>query len=171
MTELALNELLVVPTGHAWHKARELTPANHRLAMAELAFAEVTGAKVDPLETQRSGPSFTVDTLRAMTARQPDADLFLIMGADQAAALTTWRDWQAILQIAIICVADRSDLTGASTSFEAETHFPERFLHLSMPAMTLSATHVRAAFAAGQPIKGLVCEAVARYIAEHHLYP
>ena len=170
ISELALDRLLVVPTGQAWHKPRELTSAAHRLAMAQLAFAHLPQVTVDTREIERLGLSYTIDTLREMVALEPDAEWFLIMGADQARVLTTWRDWQQILQLATICVAFRADSTRDSTLFDAEKMFPERFLHLNMPAMPLSATQIRASLSAEEPVNTLVSEAVARYIADHHLY-
>lgn len=168
--ELALDELRVIPTGQAWHKTRTLTAPEHRLAMAQLAFAQVPKVSVDAQEIGRSGPSYTLDTLRGMAQAEPGAEWFLIMGADQAAALTTWRSWQEILHIATICVADRGDSSGASTQFDAEKLYPARFFHLKMPALAISATQIRAMISAGQTADALVLEPVARYIATHHLY-
>lgn len=170
IAELALDCVHVVPTGQAWHKARVLTPAVHRLAMAERAFGHLRGVQVDAQETRRCGPSYTIDTLRSMLAAKPGAELFLIVGADQAAALTQWRAWQEIVQTAIICVADREDSSMASALFDAEKLFPGRFYHLKMPALTISATQIRATIATRQPVETLVSDAVARYIADHHLY-
>jgi len=170
MAELRLDELRVFPTGHAWHKTRTLSAPAHRLAMAQLAFSNLPHVLVDAQEIRRNGPSYTIDTLRGLTQTEPHAELFLIMGADQAAALTTWRAWQEILQLAIICVADRADSTRASTLFDAEKLFPVRFFHLKMPALPISATQIRATFSARQPVDALVQDAVARYIADHHLY-
>lgn len=170
VAQLKLDELRVIPTGHAWHKSRLLTDATHRLAMAQLAFADVAQAVVDARETQRHGPSFTIDTLNELRAEMPAAQLFLIIGADQAQALTTWRAWQEILQAATICVADRPQSTGASAEFDAELAFPQRFLHLQMSAMAISATDIRSAISNHQDVTALVGESVARYIAAHHLY-
>lgn len=170
LAELQLDVLRVVPTGDAWHKPRTLSTAAHRLAMVHLAFDEVPQVRVDTQEMARSGPSYTVDTLRHIAAAEPGAELFLIVGADQAAALTSWHDWQAILQLAIICVATRDQQSDNGVLFEAEKLFPERFLHLSMPATPVSATRIRSMVANGQPVQTLVSEPVARYIADHHLY-
>ena len=167
---LSLDQLRVVPTGQAWHKTRTLTDARHRLAMAELAFAGQPEVVVDAQETLRTGPTFTIDTLRALAATQPGAQFFLLMGADQAAALTTWRAWQDIVQIATICVADRGDTIRVGGLFDAEQQFPHRFIHLPMPALPISATQIRTRVACGQAIDTLVSEPVARYIADHHLY-
>ena len=170
LTDLQLDELLVIPTGQAWHKSRTLTPAHHRLAMAELAFSHLPRVRVDALETQRPGPSYTVDTLRELKAQIPHAELFLIMGEDQARSLTTWHEWQAILQLAIISVAVREDLTGVKPLFTPPKSYESRFRRLQTPAMPVSATDIRARIATHQCVSSLVYEPVARYIDDHHLY-
>ena len=170
VTDLQLDELRVIPTGQAWHKARALSPTEHRLAMAQLAFADVPRVVVDDREIQRSGPSYTIDTLRELKTQWPDAELFLIVGEDQARALPTWHEWQSILQIAIICVAEREDLTGARPLFVAQEAQKSRFRRLRFPAMPVSATEIRARIAAHQSVVPLVFEPVARYIDHHHLY-
>jgi len=168
--QLQLDTLRVIPTGQAWHKPRRLTPAVHRLAMVELAFASLPQALVDARETQRRGPSYTIDTLRELRAQTPQALWFLIIGADQAQALTTWQYWQEIVQSATICVADRPHLTGAKAQFDAEIAFPGQFLHLQLLALDVDATSIRRAVAARQNVTPLVGASVARYIADHHLY-
>jgi nicotinate-nucleotide adenylyltransferase len=168
--ELRLDTVHVVPTGDAWHKPRQLSAANHRLAMAQLAFGDVPKICIDSREIVRAGPSYTIDTLRQMAAEAPGSELFLIMGADQAAALTRWHEWQAIVQLAIICVATRAHQSNTNDLFEAEKLFPERFLHLGLPALHVSATQIRSNIVNGQPVQTLVSEPVARYIADHHLY-
>jgi nicotinate-nucleotide adenylyltransferase len=167
---LGLDAVHVVPTGQAWHKPRVLTSPEHRLAMAQLAFGDLPRVTIDRLEIDRNGPSYTIDTLHHIAQAEPGAELFLMMGADQAAALMSWRAWQEILQIAIICVADRAHHASASAIFDAEKLFPERFLHLDLPAMHLSATQIRSSVSTGQSVQTLVSEPVARYIADHHLY-
>jgi len=168
--QLQLDALRVVPTGQAWHKPRQLTPALHRLAMARLAFAGLPLAYVDACETQRQGPSYTVDTLREMQRAEPQTQWFLIIGADQAAALTSWQHWQEIVQSATICVADRPHSTGAKGQFDAELAFAQQFVHLDLPALDVDATSIRKAVSAQQNVAPLVGASVARYIADHHLY-
>jgi nicotinate-nucleotide adenylyltransferase len=170
LAELNLDELRIIPTGHAWHKSRTLTPAPHRLAMTELAFSHLPRVCVDPVETRRAGPSYTVDTLRALKAQWPDTEFYLIVGEDQARALTTWHEWQAILQLAIISVAVREDLTGVKPLFTPPKSYESRFRRLQMPAMPVSATEIRARIATHQCVSSLVYEPVARYIDDHHLY-
>lgn len=170
LAELQLDELRVVPTGEAWHKTRALSPAPHRLAMAQLAFAELPHVVVDARELERVGPSYTVDTLREFKALWPTAEFFLILGEDQAQALPSWHDWKEILELAIICVATRAYTTGARAKFDLKTAHPSRFRQLPMPTLDVSATDIRARIAAHLSVADLVFEPVARYIAHHHLY-
>lgn len=168
--EFALDRLVVLPTGHAWHKRRALSAAEHRIAMAKLAFAELPQAVVDARETQRAGPSYTVDTLRELQAENPQAQLYLLIGEDQARALTTWHAWEDLPKLAIICVAARADSTGAMSQFDAlEAQFPGLTV-IHMPPRELSATDLRQRAALGQSLIPLVFESVARYIDHHHLY-
>jgi len=168
--QLQLDELRIVPTGWAWHKSRTLSASEHRLEMAQLAFAGICQAVVDSRETQRSGPSYTIDTLREILADTPGSELFLIIGADQAQALTTWKAWNEIVQTATICVAARAYSTGVSGEFDAEKLHPDCFRHINMLSMPLCATDIRAKIAARQDVTAWVCDSVARYIADHQLY-
>lgn len=170
LQQLALDALHIVPTGQAWHKTRTLSAAEHRLAMARLAFADLPGVVVDPRETARNGPSYTVDTLEALASENPGATLFLLIGEDQADALHTWHRWPDILHLATICVAARAHSTRASAQNDAE-HLPRTgWRTLNMPSMAVSATEIRQRLAHGLPVDRLVTEPVARYIAHHHLY-
>ncbi len=170
LAALQLDELRVIPTGQAWHKTRPLSPALHRLAMARLAFAELPKVMIDARETERAGPSYTVDTLRELQREQPGAELFLLLGADQARALPSWHAWQEIVQTAIICVADRGDGADKQPRFSAPKLLESRFRQLPMPALPVSATEIRNQIATRQALGPLVLEPVARYIEHHHLY-
>ncbi|MDH5708812.1 MAG: nicotinate (nicotinamide) nucleotide adenylyltransferase [Hylemonella sp.] len=170
LAELQLDELHIMPTGQAWHKSRPLTGAHHRLAMARLAFEGLPKVSLDEREIHRAGPSYTLDTLRELHAEQPQAEVYLIMGKDQADVLPSWRDWQEIVQLAIICVADRDGLTGEETRFMPPAEMTGRFRKLHMPSMDISATGIRTRVASSQGIAPLVSASVARYIEEHHLY-
>ncbi len=170
VANLQLDELRVIPTGNAWHKARPLSLAHHRLAMARLAFGDIPQVVVDPRETLRDGPSYTVDTLQELKAQWPDTKLFVLLGEDQARALPTWRSWQQILQLAIIYVAERGDWNKSKPRFIAPKAYESRFRPLNIPPMSVSATDIRARVAAQLSLDPLVCEPVARYIAHHHLY-
>lgn len=170
IAQLQLDELRVMPTGQAWHKTRPLSPANHRLAMLELAFVNVPDVIIDPRETLRTGPTFTVDTLRELKAQWTDAELYLVIGEDQAHALPSWHEWQEIVRLAIICVAERENTAGSKPGFIAPRALESRFRRLHLPAMPISATDIRARISAHISVVPLVFEPVARYIDRHHLY-
>ena len=91
---LQLDQLRIFPTGQAWHKSPALSPAADRLAMARLAFADLPQVVVDPAELHRSGPTYTLDTLRQLRLDYPHERLFLIIGADQARSFDRWHGWQ-----------------------------------------------------------------------------
>lgn len=175
--QLALDVLHVIPTGDAWHKSRPLSPARDRLALCRLAFAGWPRVRVDDRELRRLGPTYTIDTLGQLRAQHPQAELFLIIGSDQADAFARWRQAQDIVSIATVAIADRADAAGASAPFDAEHALPGLPLagargvrHLRLPALPHSSTDIRARVAAGRGIARLVPAAVARYIADHHLY-
>lgn len=174
LDQLTLDELYVIPTGSAWHKLRALTAATHRLAMTRLAFQDIPRVLVDDRELQRAGPTFTVDTLEALQAENPGAQLFLFMGSDQFAAFKQWHRWQAILELAIICIADRTPSAAAEAQFDAYQEQKTRFLQLLTPLMPVSATQIRQLLASGagktRDISDLVPEPVARYIAVNDVY-
>ena len=170
LEQLALDELRVFPTGQAWHKAHQLTPAQHRLAMARIAFGELDHTFVDEREMLRAGPTYTIDTLRELQSAQPAAELYLVMGEDQAAALTRWHEWQAVLQLATLCVAARPHARQAGGPAHPTLPPQARVRELQLPGMPESATEIRERMAAGQGIALLVPPGVARYIDQHHLY-
>jgi len=170
LEQLQLDELRIIPTGEAWHKSRRLTPALHRLEMARLAFAGMDRVVVDPRETRRGGPSYTVDTLLELRAEFPEAQWFLVLGEDQAKALGTWHRWREIPELAIICVAARADFAGAIGVFDTLLSELPGLQQLKMPPMEVSATEIRLRLANRQNVVPLVFEPVARYIDHHHLY-
>lgn len=170
LAQLQLDALHVLPTGQAWHKSRPLTDAAHRLTMSRMTFEDLGPVVLDDREIRRDGPSYTLDTLRELQAEHPQAELYLVMGKDQADVLPTWRHWQDIVALAFICVADRDLLTGQETRFVPPPEMAGRFRKLQMPAMDISATGIRARVAGGQGIAPLVSPAVARYIEANHLY-
>lgn len=176
--QLALDELRIFPTGHAWHRSERLTAPEDRLAMARIAFQAVPKAVVDDREIRRAGPTYTIDTLRELRREYRDAHLFLVMGEDQARAFTSWREWAEIARLATLCIAQRASTTSTSS---ARTEPPVRpgpveglagakAVMLQLPDMPESATTIRAMAASGEDIASLVPPAVAGYIASHHLY-
>ncbi len=170
LSQLQLDELRVVPTGSAWHKARTLSSAEHRLNMARLAFGHLPKVVLDERETRRAGASYTVDTLRELQAAVPGAEWFVLVGGDQARALSTWRNIQELLDSAIICIAERPDASRLKGNMAPEMPLRGRFVALQMAENPISATQIRQQASTGQDVSPLVGPAVARYIAQHRLY-
>jgi len=170
LAQLQLDRLHIVPTGHAWHKARTLSPATHRVAMAQLAFADLPQVQIDTREVDNGGPSYTIDTLRALSSDNPAAELFLIIGQDQAAALSRWHEWRAIVDMAVICVARRAEPESDAPAFSSPQGLQARFWTLELPISAISGTDIRHRAGAGLGIDPLVCAPVARYIVLHRLY-
>ncbi len=168
--QLQLDHLRVIPTGQAWHKARTLTAVEHRLALCALCFAGLGRTVVDPRETLRSGATYTFDTLTELRSEFPAAQLFLILGEDQARVFTTWHRWEAIAKLAIICVAARADESGVTVGFPTGTAPKPPFQRLELPLLPLSATDIRQRVASQKSVSPLVFDSVARYIEQHHLY-
>ncbi len=170
LQHLELDRLLIVPTGQAWHKKRTLSASHHRLAMARLGFADLARVAIDTREIERPGPSYTIDTLREIAADWPGADLFLLIGEDQARAWQQWHEGAQIPRLATICVAARPTSSGEEGDFQAPQAWQQRFLRLPLAPMALSATELRARLGAHQTVSLMVPEPVARYIEDHHLY-
>ena len=168
--QLQLDQLRIFPTGQAWHKTQTLTAPEHRLALAEVAFGGLPRTVIDDRELRRPGPTYTIDTLRELKAEYPAAQLFLVMGEDQAISLTRWREWEAIVQLAIICVAGRPSAQAHAGSRPPGLPAQAELRLLRLPSMTESATEVRVRVAQGQGIAHLVPPGVASYIELHHLY-
>lgn len=172
LDQLKLDRLHILPTGHPWHKTRQLAPAEHRIAMAQLAFADLPCAFVDERETLRSGPTYTIDTLHQLQAEYVGAELFLAMGRDQFAAFGSWHRWQEIAQIATICIAERAINTWTTTLNMPPNEVVSacKIRTITMNDMPHSATDIRQRVKTGQRIDHLVNTKVAQYIAQHGLY-
>ncbi len=168
--QLQLDQLRVIPTGQAWHKSRALTAAEHRVAMCELSFTGLDRAVIDRRETLRDGATYTFDSLLELRAEFPAAQLFLVLGEDQARAFTTWHRWEAIAELAIICVAARADESGATGGFSTQSAPTPPFKRLELPLLPVSATDIRQRVASHESVSPLVFDSVARYIEQHHLY-
>ncbi|MBY4596111.1 nicotinate-nucleotide adenylyltransferase [bacterium BD-1] len=168
--QLGLDELRIFPTGQAWHKARTLSDGAHRVAMSKLAFAQVPGVVIDTREVLREGPTYTVDTLRELHQDSPKAQILLIIGADQAETLHTWKNSTEIARLAILSIAARARPVSDAPPADISNLPPGSYEPINLPPIVVSSTEVRTLAGRGYPIEHLVPPAVARYIAEHQLY-
>lgn len=166
LSALRLDEVRWIPAGAPWQKSRALTPPADRETMVRLAIEGESRFVLDRCELQRSGPSFTLDTVREFQRSEPGCEWVLLIGHDQYAGLHTWRDWQELLGRVTLAVANRPGVdTPPDPLVQA---FPHQVVPL--PMLDISSTDIRARVARGEPIADLVPPAVARYIDHHHLY-
>ena len=140
--------------------------AEHRLAMTRLAVAGNARFAVDDAEVRRGGVSYTVDTLRALRAAHPEADLALLLGGDSLADFSQWREPEAILALARLIVYRRPGFTEAGVPPEVLA----RVTFVDAPLIELSGTALRARLAAGRTVRYLVPDAVVAYVEAHGLY-
>jgi nicotinate-nucleotide adenylyltransferase len=171
-SELSLQRVALMPAGTPPHKPVEHDPGcAHRVAMCRLLVDGCEGLTVCALETERDGPSYTVDTLSAIHASHPQAELTLIVGADIASTLPAWREPRRLLELATLAVAARPG-SGRRAVLDALGALGQdarvEFLH--GPTTDVSSSQARERAFAGEPIGELVGDAVAGYIAEHGLY-
>jgi nicotinate-nucleotide adenylyltransferase len=166
LAALGLAELRWIPAGQPWQKTRVVSDAKHREAMLRLAIAGEPRFVLDRIELDRSGPSYTLDTVKALAAAHPGTEWVLIIGADQYAGLHTWVDWRELLGRVVLAVARRP---GHPAAPDAELL---RFAHcvVPLPMLDISSTDVRHRVSIGSDISALVPPEVARYIESHHLY-
>ncbi|MBI5708741.1 MAG: nicotinate (nicotinamide) nucleotide adenylyltransferase [Candidatus Eisenbacteria bacterium] len=168
---LALDRVLFMPAGVPPHKrGRALSGAVHRVAMARLAVRGHRAFAVSTLEARRRGPSFTVDTLRALKAAHPGARLYLLMGADSLDDFASWHEPGAIAGLATLVVAARPGAGRPRGGRRAGRGLPARIIRLRNPGIELSSSALRARARAGRSLRCLVPDAVAAYIARHRLY-
>ena len=166
---LGLDRVLFVPAGEPPHKlAQTITPAAHRLAMVEAAIADNPAFEVSRVELDRSGPSYTADTLAAIDAPA----MALIISAEAFRALPAWHEPERIVELATIVVAPRDGYPDAEPAYleQAFPRSPVRVVVLDGPRMRLSASEIRSRAADGRSVRYLVPDAVAAYIGDHSLY-
>jgi nicotinate-nucleotide adenylyltransferase len=135
--------------------------------MCRVAATSEAWLAVPRIEIDREGPSYTVETLRALRSESPGDELFVILGGDAAAELASWREPEQVLSLATVAVAERDDTRKQQVvSALGNLRGSNRVVFFSMPRIEISSTMVRERTAAGRPIRYLVPEAVAAYIEE-----
>jgi nicotinate-nucleotide adenylyltransferase len=159
---LELDRVIWLPAARQPLKGGDAAAPAHRLAMASLAAALDPRFAVDPMELERGGLSFMVDSLRAFRERHQDAALFLLLGTDAATLLPKWRDPETIRALAEVVVLTRVGGEDEGAPLGVRT-LPTR-------RVDISATEIRARVKAGRSIRGFVTDGVAAYIAANGLY-
>jgi nicotinate-nucleotide adenylyltransferase len=140
--------------------------------MVELAVADNPRFSVSHIELERPGPSYTLDTLRALKRRLPGDELYFLVGCDALGQLHTWHEPDALLEEFSLIIMERP--TGTAVDWErVEARFPHirrQVRVVDVAELEISGNDIRRRVAEGRPIRYYVLPAVARYIAEHRLY-
>lgn len=159
-----LDEVIFVPTGEPWQKAkRQVSAAEHRYLMTVIATAANPQFTVSRVDIDRPGPTFTIDTLRDLKRMRPEADLFFITGADAMAQIMSWKDNDELWNLAHFVGVTRpghvlDDMGRSDVSL------------LEVPAMAISSTDCRTRVQEQNPVWYLVPDGVVQYIAKYGLY-
>ena len=162
---LGLDRVLLMVAHDPWQKSdgRSVTPAADRLAMVQAAVAGVEGLEASGLEIDRGGPTYTADTLAALSQMHPGAELFTIVGDDAAAGLETWERPAEVAALSRLVVVDRPgeavELPGAY-----------EWLRVEVPHLDVSSSDLRSRAADGRPLDYLVPDEVLSVIIERGLY-
>jgi nicotinate-nucleotide adenylyltransferase len=186
--QLGLDRVLFVPAADPPHKARRLTPAAQRLAMVRLAIAGNPLFAASPIELERHGRSYTIDTLRALRAQlAPTTRLTLLVGLDAFRDIGTWKNYRALFAVAdlavwtrpplrvgapraLLPVAARGDFCYGKSRSELVHHTGNRIRFLTVTALDISATAIRQRVQRGRSVRYLVPAAVERYLTREGLY-
>jgi nicotinate-nucleotide adenylyltransferase len=170
---LELDEVLLMPMARAPHREIEPEPGPEvRLRMTELATQDDLRLNACPLEVDRGGRSYTVDTLRALRDRGPADERFLVLGGDAAAGLPRWREPEEVLRLCTVAVAEREgwERERVLSALEELPGARERVVFFEMPRIDVSSSLIRSRAAEGLPVRYLVPDLVAEEIAERGLY-
>ncbi|MEX0643495.1 MAG: nicotinate-nucleotide adenylyltransferase [Pirellulales bacterium] len=171
-----LDRVWFVPTAIAPHKSGvAASPAADRIEMLRLATGGTEAFEVSTIEMDRGNVSYTIDTLGAVRAARPDAELFLILGGDSLVDFPTWKDPAAICRLATLVVvgrpgADLPDAGRLASQLPREAAPHVRLVTVAMPLVELSSREIRRRVAAGMSIRYQTPRAVEEYIRAHGLY-
>ena len=166
---LDLDRVIWIPAGEPPHKSgAPLTPPEIRLAMVRAAAAGDPRFEVATLEIERPGPSFTVDTVREFRRALPQADLFLLVGADQFRAFAAWRDPDQIVRHVRLAVMDREG--GSAAAFASEVPGARDAVFAPVRRVDESSTDIRSRRRRGEDVRPSVPAGVWTIIERERLY-
>jgi nicotinate-nucleotide adenylyltransferase len=170
--QLGLDKVVLMPVFLPPHKELADDPGPEaRFELCRLATAKDERFAVSRLELDRGGPSYTVDTLRAIHAGSPGDDLTFIVGGDVAQGLPSWREPEAVLELATLAVAEREGIRRQDiTERVASVAGADALVFFDIPRMDISSSQVRRRVREGRPIRYLVPDDVARVIGARGYY-
>jgi nicotinate-nucleotide adenylyltransferase len=155
---LDLEKLIFVPARIAPHKRAAFASAELRLSMLQAAVEGEGGFEVDDCELRRAPPSFTIDTIEEIQRREPDSEIYYLIGEDNLPGLANWRGFDRLQQMVRFVVLDRA---GAQPTDD----YP-----VIARKIDISATEIRKRVASGRSIRYLVPARVEEVIRRNNLY-
>ncbi len=170
---LELDVVEFVPAGSPPHKRIESDPGIvHRLALCDRVVAGDDRLRVSRVDVDRQGPSYSVDTLRELHAREPEHELTFIVGGDMALTFPEWREPETVLELAELGVAEREgarrlDIIECLSGLRGAA---DRVRFFDMPRIDISSSLLRRRVAHGRPLRYLVPDEVAGYVKNEGLY-
>lgn len=172
--KLDLDKVIFIPAGQPRLRADEyLTPAIDRLRMVELATGDNPRFQVCDIEIQRSGPTYTVDTLVELGQRfGPDTSLYFIVGADILGQFHRWKDPEKVLEACHLVVVSRAGHQDDDWPewFQGADSAKDKVTQLEIPMVDISGTEIRRRASLGESVRHLVPDLVAEYIQDRKLY-
>jgi nicotinate-nucleotide adenylyltransferase len=170
LVQYSLDGVVFVPTGRPWMKQdRSVSPAEDRYLMTVIATASNPRFQVSRIEIDRDGPTYTVETLRALADEHPDAELYFITGADAMLEIFDWKEPNEALDLAHFIAATRPGYDLARFESRTPTRHPNVSV-MNVPALAISSTDIRDRVRGTRPIRYLVPEGVKTYIDKAGLY-
>lgn len=172
--EFQLEKVVFVPCGKPAHKKSRVTGAQHRYRMVELAVAGNPYFDLSHEELDRTGTSYTVDTLKSFrNIYGPETELFFITGADAIVEILTWRRVDEVMGMCSFVAATRPgyslpQLNSAIGALPAD--FQKKIITFEIPGIAVSSTEIRQRVQAGQPVKYLLPGTVEQYIFDYEIY-
>jgi nicotinate-nucleotide adenylyltransferase len=165
-----LERVIWVPARLSPHKGTPPTDARHRVAMVALAIAGRPDWSISFEELDRDPPSYTVDTLRALSARFSRDELWLLMGTEALAGFGRWKEPEEIIRLARITSFHREPFVGDRLQIPEVPGLRNRLEVFDGGSFKISSTELRYDLGRGGPAAGRVPEPVAEYITKHRLY-
>lgn len=167
LVQMELDKVILIPSKHPPHKTEEgMTVARLRYKMVQLAVEERNGLDVSPVEINREGPSYTIDTLKEM--KELFDKIMFIVGADNLINIDTWKQPEELLNTCPFVVAPRGGIL--KQDFQGGIFRGKDLRFLNMSEISLSSTEVRERISENQSVKGMIPEKVLSFIREKRLY-
>jgi nicotinate-nucleotide adenylyltransferase len=167
-----LDEVVFVPSGQPWQKARPVSAAEDRYLMTVIATASNPRFSVSRVDIDRAGPTYTKDTLQDLHALNPDSELFFITGADALSSILSWQGWEVLFQLARFVGVSRP---GYELRHEHITEVlgelaEDALTLVEIPALAISSTDCRQRAAQRRPLWYLMPDGVVQYVSKRRLY-